>query len=87
MNGWLVCFDANADGACDATSTADPNPVRTHAALAAPLALTGPAAAVTFLPVGSALAAATFSMTGSTTVTVTRTATVALSGSVTVTKY
>ena len=84
MNGWLVCFDADSNGVCDATSAADPNPIKTHAALVSPLLLSGPAAAVIFLPVGNAVAAATFNMTGSTTVT--RIATVALSGSVTVTK-
>ena len=84
MNGWLVCFDADSNGVCDATSAADPNPIKTHAALVSPLLLSGPAAAVIFLPVGSAFTTATFTMTGSTTVT--RTATVALSGSVTVTK-
>jgi type IV fimbrial biogenesis protein FimT len=84
MNGWLVCFDANVDGACDAGSSTDPNPMRTHAALQAPISLSGPTTAVVFLSVGNASAAAAFTMTGG--VTTTRTASVAASGSVTVRK-
>lgn len=80
MNGWLVCYDANADGACDATSTSDPNPIRAQAALSASMVLAGPTTAVVFFPVGSANAASTFTMTGGTTTT--RTATVAASGAV-----
>lgn len=68
-NGWLVCHDTDNDGACDATSATDPNPMRVRSAPASPLALTGPAATVIFLPTGSANAAATFTMTGGTTTT------------------
>ena len=84
MNGWLVCYDANSDGVCDATSASDPNPIKVHAPPSSPISLSGPAATVTFLPVGNALKAATFTMTGSTITT--RTASVATSGSVKVTK-
>jgi type IV fimbrial biogenesis protein FimT len=84
MNGWLVCYDANADGVCDATSASDPNPIRTHEALSAPISLSGPAAAVVFLPVGNAVAPATFTMTGSTSTT--RTASVTAAGSIKVVK-
>jgi len=83
MNGWLVCFDADADNACDAGGATDPNPMRVHAALASPLSLSGPASAVAFRPTGSATAGS-FTMTGGTTTT--RTATVAGSGSVSVRK-
>jgi type IV fimbrial biogenesis protein FimT len=82
MNGWLVCTDADSNGVCDATSAANPNPIKIHAALVSPLALTGPAATIVLLPLGNALAAATFTMTGNTSVT--RTATIALSGTVSV---
>ena len=84
MNGWLICYDANSNGICDADSASDPNPIRVHAPPSSPIVLTGPAASVTFLPVGNALAGATFTMTASTTTT--RTASVATSGSVKVTK-
>lgn len=85
MNGWLVCYDANADGACDNPSTSDPNPIRKHDPLSSPLVLSGPTASVVFFPIGSANSTATFTLTvtGSTG---TRTATVAPSGSVTTKK-
>lgn len=80
MNGWLVCYDRNADGACDATSAADPNPIRVQGALAAPLSVTGPVATLVFFPVGNASAAATFAVTGSTSTT--RSTTISPSGSI-----
>jgi type IV fimbrial biogenesis protein FimT len=80
MNGWLVCYDTDADAACDAASASDPNPVRVRNAPASPLVLAGPAAATTFFPVGSASGAATFTMTAGTAST--RTITVAPSGNV-----
>jgi type IV fimbrial biogenesis protein FimT len=84
MNGWLVCYDADADGACDATSATDPNPIRVRNGPSAPLSLTGPAAVVTFFPIGSASGAATFTGTGGTSTT--RTLTLAPSGSITSSK-
>ena len=84
MNGWLVCHDTNNDGACDTSSATDPNPIRIRSAPASPLVLTGPAASVIFLPVGSAAATATFSMTGGTSTT--RNIILAPSGSVRSTK-
>lgn len=85
-NGWLVCYDVNADGVCDTAPVdlSDPNPTRVRAGVATPLSLTGPAAAVTYFPSGSANGAATFTMTASTSVT--RTLVVAPSGSLTSTK-
>ncbi len=80
MNGWLVCYDIDADAACDAASAADPNPVRVRGAISTPLSLNGPAALVTFFPIGNASAAATFTMTGGTPIT--RMTTVAPSGAV-----
>ncbi len=80
MNGWLVCYDTNADAACDTSTAADPNPVRVRSAPTTPLSLNGPAALVTFFPVGNANAAAIFTMTGGTPVT--RITTVAPSGAV-----
>jgi len=86
MNGWLICYDADSNGVCDVKLASDPNPnpIRVHAPPSSPIVLSGPAASVTFLPVGNALAVATFTMTASTTTT--RTASVATSGSVKVTK-
>lgn len=63
MNGWLVCYDLDADGSCDASSSSDPNPVRVRSGPSSPLSLTGPAAAVIFFPVGNASGAATFTVT------------------------
>lgn len=80
MNGWLVCYDRNANGVCDPSTAADPNPIRVHGALPAPVSLAGPAATLVFFPVGSASAGATFTLTGSTDTT--RTATIAPSGSI-----
>jgi len=54
VNGWLVCYDGNADGACD-DSTADvPNPIRVEDKVDTKFAtVTGPAAAIRFAPSGS----------------------------------
>ena len=78
MNGWLVCSDRNSDGACDASTATDPNPIRVQGSLAAPVSLTGPAATLIFFPLGNASAAATFTLTASTPTT--RTATVSAAG-------
>jgi type IV fimbrial biogenesis protein FimT len=83
-NGWLVCYDLDADGACDATSATDPNPSRVRSAIATPLVLSGPAATLIFFPTGSASASLTFTMTAGTTTT--RTLVVAPSGGLTSTK-
>lgn len=84
MNGWLVCYDSDADGSCDASTSSDPNPVRVRSAPASPLSLTGPAASVTFFPVGNANGAAIFMMTAGTSST--RSITVAPSGGLTSSK-
>ncbi len=46
--GWLVCYDANFDGQCDTTTTANPNPIRQHGAIEPTLTLTGPATVARF---------------------------------------
>jgi type IV fimbrial biogenesis protein FimT len=38
-NGWLVCIDSNSDGACDASTTAAPNPLMIRPALGSNLTL------------------------------------------------
>lgn len=85
-NGWLVCYDVDANGVCDTAPAdgSDPNPTRVRAAVATPLSLSGPTATVTYFPAGSANGAATFTMTAGTSVT--RTLSVAPSGSLTSTK-
>ena len=84
MNGWLVCYDTDADGACDTGSASDPNPVRVRGSPTSPLTLTGPAATVIFFPVGSANGTSTFTMTGGTSAS--RSTKVAPSGAVTSSK-
>ena len=53
-NGWIVCYDQDADNSCDASTTALPNPMRIDSAVDATLAtVTGPTAPVRFNPIGS----------------------------------
>lgn len=80
-NGWVVCYDRDGDGACDATSTADPNPMKISSAIDANLALTNPAGFVVFTPTGASTAQVVFTLTGSNTAT--RTGTVAATGVIT----
>ncbi len=80
MNGWLVCYDRDSDGACDASTAAEPNPITAQGAIQAPLAIVGPAANLIMFPTGSASAGSVFTVTGGTSVT--RTATIQPSGSV-----
>ncbi len=79
-NGWLTCYDSDADSVCDAGTAALPNPIKFHPDLVSPVALTGPTGSVVFLPNGSTLSAATFSMLADATTT--RTATLAVTGAV-----
>lgn len=85
-NGWVICYDANADGACDAGTTDDPNPIRVKGGLHETVTLTGPAAAFRFNPNGSQGAlgggTATLTLTGTWSGASTRTATVAPTGHV-----
>jgi type IV fimbrial biogenesis protein FimT len=53
QNGWLVCYDEDQDGACDATSATNPNPIVVHQALNASLTLTGSSALIRFNPNGT----------------------------------
>ncbi len=84
-NGWLVCYDNDGNGVCDATTAADPNPIKVQGTPPAPLTVVGPAATLVMFPVGSASAGSTFTLTGGNSTV--RTATIAPSGSVVVTKY
>lgn len=51
--GWIICVDANRDGACDAATAAEPNPFLVRAPLQSDINLVGPAAAVIYNSIGS----------------------------------
>lgn len=51
--GWIICVDANRDGACDAATATEPNPFLVRAPLQNNINLTGPAAAVIYNSIGS----------------------------------
>ena len=40
--GWIVCYDADQDGACDKSTSTHPNPIRVQGKLDATLTLSGP---------------------------------------------
>lgn len=64
VNGWLVCYDGDANGACDASTSDLPNPIRVEGKVDATFAaVAGPATAIRFAPSGSS-AIATLSITG-----------------------
>lgn len=53
-NGWLVCYDLDADGACDAASPGLPNPIRLADRVDPEFAsVSGPATALSFNSLGS----------------------------------
>lgn len=82
-NGWLVCYDANADGSCDASTTQLINPVQFYANVDRTTQVTGPAAVVRFTPTGEqpvGSATATFTATGTWSGAPSLTTTVAPSG-------
>jgi type IV fimbrial biogenesis protein FimT len=54
--GWRVCFDANDDGSCDASSATDTNPVRVQPSISATVTLSGPLSRVRFNAQGTATA-------------------------------
>ena len=72
VNGWLVCYDNNADGVCDpdtgaGTAASLPNPIRVFNPLGSQLTLTGPASVVRFNSIGTQgtpPAAVIFTMSG-----------------------
>ncbi len=51
--GWRLCYDVDGNGACDAGTAADPNPIRLQAAVNPAVKLTGPASRLRFNPNGS----------------------------------
>lgn len=46
--GWRICYDRNADGACDTGTNSDPNPIRAEAAQPLNITFTGPASRLQF---------------------------------------
>ncbi len=53
-NGWLVCYDQDADRVCDASTTDLPNPIRVEGKVDATFAtVVGPETPIRFLPTGS----------------------------------
>ena len=82
-NGWLICYDANADGSCDASTTQLINPVQFYGSVDRSTTVTGPAAGVRFTPSGEqsvGAATATLTATGTWSGAPTLTTTVAPSG-------
>lgn len=86
--GWRVCYDADADGACDAATDADPNPMRQQAAVVSGVTVTGPLSRLSFKPDGtiSATNFTEFAATSSRAAGVRWTVRIAASGAVTVRK-
>ncbi|MBI4937837.1 MAG: GspH/FimT family pseudopilin [Nitrosomonadales bacterium] len=65
-NGWLVCYDGDQDGSCDAATADAPNPLVVRQALNASMALTANANLIRFNPSGTqgAGGAATLTLAG-----------------------
>lgn len=81
QSGWVVCYDANADDQCDATSSQDPNPIK-RTTLNAQLRLTSAAAVIRFNPIGSSNGVTMLTLTGTWADSTTRMGTVAASGAI-----
>lgn len=83
-NGWLVCYDEDQDGACDATSATNPNPIVVRPAINSSLTLTGSAAFIRFNPSGTqgAGGVATLQLGGTWSGASTITASVAATGNI-----
>lgn len=84
QNGWLVCYDGDQDGSCDATSATDPNPIVVHQAIDARITLTGGANLIRFNPNSTqgAGGAATLTLAGSWAGAQTSTVSVAVTGNI-----
>ena len=64
--GMIACYDVDGDGACDASTTANPNPFRVERGIdSATVSVTGPAVPIRFNPTGSqgAVGAGTVTLT------------------------
>ena len=51
-NGWLVCFDADSNDACDTTTTSNPNPIVVKQQISNSITLVGPSSVIRFYPSG-----------------------------------
>lgn len=52
-SGWIICYDVDADNACDATSANDPNPIVVRPPIHNVLTLTSSVTPVRFNPTGT----------------------------------
>lgn len=86
QNGWIVCYDADNNDACDPATATDPNPMKVTGTVASNLVVTASARFVRFNPVGTANGSATVRLTGTWSGSTARTATVAGTGYMTVAK-
>ena len=82
--GWLVCFDADGNDACDSTSATNPNPIVRRGALDTSLTLTASATPVRFNPNGTqgGGGAVTLALAGSWDGAQTKTLTVSATGNI-----
>jgi type IV fimbrial biogenesis protein FimT len=80
--GWLVCTDADADGACDASTATNPNPTRVKPPLHSALGLASTVAVITFIANGSA-GATTFTLSGTWSGAVNRAVNIQATGNIT----
>lgn len=83
--GWLVCYDANSDGACDTAPTdgSNPNPIVVRGAPSKAIALAATTAMLRFNANGSSNAGAGFTVTATSGNGTQRSVSVASSGQVT----
>lgn len=84
-DGWLVCYDVDADGKCDAGTDTDPNPIRSVNPVPAGVTFGASAADVRYTATGSTTGQVTWDISGSKS-KVKRTITAAATGSVTLVK-
>jgi prepilin-type N-terminal cleavage/methylation domain-containing protein len=84
-NGWVVCYDVDQDGSCDATTTDDPNPFKSVDRITDSLQLKSSVSDVRYTAAGSTTGAVVWELSGSTS-TVLRTITAAATGNVTIKK-
>ena len=76
----MVCTDADLDGACDASTPANPNPVIVRNSIDDNVRLIGPAAGLEFTSTGTTTGATTYTLFGTWEDAPKREAQVALTG-------
>lgn len=62
-SGWIVCYDVNADNACDATSASNPNPMVVRPSIHSILSLSSSITPVRFNPTGTQGASGSVTLT------------------------